>query len=141
MTPLRVLAVLAVAACAGPDPSATDGPGGDTDVVVVDVTFSEHIEPLLAPCVACHRGETADGSFDLTADEDMRALLVDVPSGQAASLSLVEPGDAEYSYLWHKINGTQTLAGGAGSRMPLGERWPAEDIELLGLWIDLGAAP
>jgi len=133
---LGLLMLAAMTACAdGREPFTTDDP---TDAPVIEVTFSEYIEPKLQTCVGCHRGDKPDGALDLTGD--MYEILTTTPSGQA-DMALVEPEDAAYSYLWHKINGSQSLAGGAGTRMPLGERWSDEDIELLALWIDLGAAP
>jgi len=120
------------------DSLETAGTDTDPQVELVDVTFTEHIEPLLVECTGCHRGDAPDGGFDMYGD-DLYDRLVDQPSGQAQDLDLVEPGDAAYSYLWHKINGSQSVAGGAGTRMPLGDPWPDEDVELVALWIDLGA--
>lgn len=134
---LLLLGLLTACADDGLTPAATDDPV-DTDGIL-EPSFAEHIEPMLFQCTGCHRGEAPDGSFDMSGD-DLYGALVDQPSGQAP-LDLVEPGDAEYSYLWHKINGTQSLAGGAGTRMPMGDRWSDEDIEKLAIWIDLGAAP
>lgn len=114
--------------------------GTETDSILVDVSFEEHIQPKLVACTGCHGGEAPDGGFVL-AGGGMYDRIVDVASGQSEKMMLVEPGNSDESYLWHKINGTQSLAGGAGTRMPLGERWSDEDIELLGLWIDLGALP
>lgn len=118
-----------LAGCAEEAPTPTAG-----------VSFTEEIEPRLLACTGCHAGEAPDGSFDLT-DGSMYDRLVEVPSGQAPDLFLVEPGNADYSYLWHKVNGTQSLAGGAGTRMPMGAPWTEADIELLRWWIELGAAP
>ena len=41
-----------------------------------------------------------------------------VPSPQLASVSIIEPGDRGSSYLWHKINDTQSSIGGSGLSMP-----------------------
>ena len=113
----------------------------DTDPRIIEQnpSFEEHIEPMLATCVACHQGAAPDGGFDMTGE--LYDKLVGVNSVQAESLAFVEPGDSRQSYLWHKINGSQSLAGGAGTRMPLGDPWPEEDVALLALWIDLGAEP
>jgi hypothetical protein len=54
-------------------------------------------------------------------------------------MPLIEPGNHLQSYLWHKVAGTQSIAGGLGRRMPVNHEWPEEDIEMLARWIDLGA--
>ena len=110
------MAILGSVACADPELIASS----DTDIreELVDPSFEEHIEPMFKSCLACHQGEAPDGGFDLTGD--MYARLVEQRSIQAESLNLVEPGDSAYSYLWHKLNGSQSLAGGAGTRMPMG---------------------
>lgn len=110
----------------------------DTSPIEGTVSFADEIQPILASCAGCHQGETPDGSLDLSGD--MYAKLVEQASGQS-DLALVEPGDSRYSYVWHKLNGSQSLAGGAGTRMPLGTPLTADDIELVGLWIDAGAEP
>ncbi|MFK7931278.1 MAG: c-type cytochrome domain-containing protein [Myxococcota bacterium] len=125
------------AACSdGHEPFETSTDGSDDTDIYIDVTFEEYIEPKLSGCVGCHQGEKPDGALDLTGD--LYDKLMTLPSGQT-DMALIEPGDANYSYIWHKINGSQSLAGGAGTRMPLGTAWSEEDIELLALWIDLGA--
>ena len=71
--------------------------------------------------------------------------LVDVPSGQATNMNLVEPGSAENSYLWHKLNGTHESVGGFGCAMPrtLGcdeaGKISAEDLATIESWINDGA--
>jgi hypothetical protein len=57
------------------------------------------------------------------------------PAGQA-DMNLIEPGDHLYSYLWHKINGSQSIAGGSGTNMPIGAWLDDAEIELLAEWID-----
>ncbi len=111
-----------------------DGEPGDTD----DEVGFDLVRAQLGGCIGCHSGPAPDGALDLSGDT--RQVLLDTPSGQS-DLPLVEPGDALYSYLYHKVNGTQSVAGGAGSRMPLGEPWTEEQVERLALWIDLGARP
>ena len=67
-------------------------------------------------------------------------------STQATDLAFIEPGDVEASYLWHKINGTQAMAGGGGLDMPktrMGEdptvMTPAQ-LDTIRMWIEGGAA-
>lgn len=103
------------------------------------ITFEDDVLPMLrTECVSCHRGEQPEGALDL--GYDPFGALVDAPSTQS-SLLLVEPYDHLYSYLWHKVNGTQSLAGGSGTRMPLDAPLDAELIDLVGRWIDEGARP
>ena len=57
-------------------------------------------------------------------------------------MSRINPGDRPTSYVWNKINGTQTAVGGVGSQMPLGggPTWlPTNLRDTIGTWIDEGA--
>jgi hypothetical protein len=114
-------------------------PIADTDVDLDTGVpgFAADIAPKMVACTGCHGGDAPDGALDLRTDA---YATLKQESGQAP-LRLVEPGDYLASYLWHKLNGSQALAGGAGTRMPLGEPWSAEDLELVAVWIDLGMAP
>jgi hypothetical protein len=91
-------------------------------------------------CVAaCHE---LGGEYD-------ELLLAPDPYGEIvggfstqSSLRLIEPGDHQSSYLWHKVAGSHGSAGGSGARMPKGG--PAlspGDIDDLANWIDGGATP
>jgi hypothetical protein len=105
--------------------------------------FEDEIAPMIAQqCSGCHGGDAPRGELDLSGDPlFVWAALVDEPSWQTEQMPLVQPGDYLDSYLWHKMNGTQVIAGGSGSRMPLGVELPAGTIEALALWIDEGANP
>lgn len=116
---------------------ACEPPPVDSDEPVnTGLSFEDDIEPMFTGCIGCHAGETPDGALLLTGD--LYTVLLETDSAQA-DMRLVEPGDAMHSYVFHKINGTQSVAGGAGTRMPLGEPWADADIELLATWIDVGA--
>ncbi len=68
--------------------------------------------------------------------------IVQVPSGQTlGTLNFIEPGDPEMSYLWHKLNGTQSEVGGYGNDMPMGmlTRLTPQEIETIEAWILAGA--
>jgi hypothetical protein len=52
---------------------------------------------------------------------------------------LVTPGDSLNSYLFHKVNGTQSLADGSGTQMPIGQAMSDDEIDLIRQWIDDGA--
>lgn len=57
-----------------------------------------------------------------------------------ASMALVAPGDAEKSYLLHKLDGTHLDAGGSGMRMPMGlPPFDAAAVRLFRDWIEAGA--
>ena len=86
-------------------------------------------------CVTCHAGELPAGEFDL-ATAPLEAML-EVPSVQADMLR-VSTGDHLYSYVWHKVNGSQSIAGGNGTNMPLGAWLDDSDINMIAEWIDRG---
>jgi hypothetical protein len=69
------------------------------------------------------------------------ADLVNAPSPTVADIDEVEPGDLDKSYLWHKLNGTQSNVGGLGLQMPQGGMLPPAELELVKLWIEQGANP
>lgn len=56
-------------------------------------------------------------------------------------MSLVEPGSAQDSYLWHKVSGTQGSVGGKGKAMPPKKGLGPEEADLIAAWIDGGAQP
>jgi hypothetical protein len=106
------------------------------------ITLAKDVQPILtASCAVsgCHRGNNPEEGLSLAAGES-HAATVGVPSGQASDLNLVEPGDPQKSYLFHKISGTQRSVGGDGTRMPR-NRAPlrAADIEKIRQWIEQGA--
>ena len=101
--------------------------------------YEEDIHPILArECALCHTGSEPEGETSFV-DEGLHGLL-DVESAQADML-LIEAGDSLYSYLFHKLNQSQTLAGGSGTSMPQGRRLADDDLHLIRDWIDAGAAP
>ena len=112
------------------------GPNAEQPEETTQTPFERDLAPLLAMCSGCHGGTTPEAGLDLT---DPRTIL-EAPSKQI-DMPLVEPGNHLRSYLWHKVAGTQSIAGGLGRSMPPDEPWSADDIELLARWIDLGAPP
>lgn len=136
-----------VAGCAGGGglySTSSDGPvGGSSDGPAEGepVSFANHIQPILTvKCTDCHiPGGLADlAGIELKLTEDVSyALLVDQPSVQDPSLTLVVPGDAESSLLYLKISSDNPPV---GLRMP--EFAPAlsqGDQTLIRDWIDQGA--
>ncbi|MCO4743992.1 MAG: hypothetical protein KC912_04335 [Proteobacteria bacterium] len=102
------------------------------------LSFEADIAPIVQQqCSGCHAGAEAEGGLDLSASP--YDVLQNQESNQS-DLALIEPGDALYSYLWHKVNGTQALAEGSGTSMPLGWWLAPEEIDRIGDWIDEGAA-
>jgi hypothetical protein len=102
-----------------------------------ELSFERDIAPMMQmQCSGCHSGTDAEGGLDLSVAP--YAVLQSQSSIQS-DLPLIEPGDALYSYLWHKINGTQALAEGSGTSMPLGRWLDPEEIDRVGDWIDQGA--
>jgi hypothetical protein len=66
------------------------------------------------------------------------AMLVGVASGGVPALKRVAPGDADNSYIIHKLEGHQAV----GARMPLGGPYlDAQTIGLIRQWITNGAQP
>jgi hypothetical protein len=120
------LAVL-IACCAGFDAAADDA------------RFSRDIVPLLkSRCVMCHMQGSAQAGLTLH-PKGGYANLVGVKSTQSPQL-LIAPGNAENSYLYRKLLGTQAAAGGSGERMPFGDAaLDAAQIELIRRWIEAGA--
>ena len=71
---------------------------------------------------------TADVAYD---------MLIDQPSVQDPSLTLVVADDADASWLFQKISSDNLPV---GIRMPFGApALPQDDIELIRQWIDQGA--
>ena len=105
------------------------------------VDYEGDIQPIWdANCVVgCH---TAGGSKpDLPLGPGMsHAALVGAQSVQT-SLKIVEPGDVDNSYLWHKLNGTQGDVGGSGLSMPFGASLSGTDLATIESWIASGANP
>ncbi len=138
------LALLLAWGCTAPQDPLDSGPvdtGASADTAATDTgpdepdnVYRTRVRPLLAPCVQCHGGELTESELDLT---DPLAL-VGAPAEQS-ELALIEPGHALQSYLWHKVNGSQTIAGGLGGTMPVGWVVTDEQIDALGWWIDQGA--
>ena len=96
--------------------------------------FQRDLAPKLAECAGCHSGEQPQAGLDLSHIRDS----IGVQSAQV-EMALIQPGNHLHSYLWHKVAGTQSIAGGLGQQMPAHSPWAQADIDLLARWIDLGA--
>ncbi len=101
-------------------------------------TFTEIQDQIFTPSCSfsgCHSGPGAPVGLQLTAGVSY-ANLVGVTSGEVPTLQRVQPGNADNSYLIHKLEGTQSV----GSRMPLGGPFLEQaTIDRIRAWIDAGA--
>jgi mono/diheme cytochrome c family protein len=104
----------------------TDTAGAPTYADIQAITSSK--------CSGCHG--TSGG---LTLTGDWHADVVGADANQLASMSLIEPGDPDQSYLVLKVRGTHTAAGGTGEKMPKGGSLSADQIADLEAWITAGA--
>lgn len=106
--------------------------------VAAESQFKRDIQPLLTKhCLMCHIAGAAQAELILYPDP--WSALVNVGSVQSPLL-LVQPGDAEKSYLFHKLRDTQVSAGGSGGSMPFEKSlFDQQQLELVRDWIDQGA--
>jgi hypothetical protein len=90
-------------------------------------------------CSGCHTGsgDSLPGVMNLSTAAASFSSLVGVASIQQSTLDRVSAGDAENSYLVHKIEGASTIT---GQQMPLGgPPLDQETIDRVRSWIDAGA--
>jgi uncharacterized protein (TIGR03118 family) len=127
---------------------ARDGAGNSTtssavqvNVVVAPITLASLQSSVFTPrCTGCHSGGGGGlpGSMNLSSTAATYNALVNVASEQVGSLSRVQPGNPDVSYLVRKLEGTQTV----GERMPQGGPFLNQaTINQVRSWIQAGAAP
>ena len=80
-------------------------------------------------CANCHGSTFPQGLSDITS-------AICRSSRQVSSMNLIEPGDAQNSYLYHKVAGSHTSVGGSGRQMPLGGSWTLDEVDRLAEYID-----
>ena len=139
---LLALVVAGVAACGGNSPTGpTTSPTPSTTPTTpatgnLTATLSSIQREVFNPsCTQHHGDQRVDADLDLTEGRSF-ANLVNAPSVQVG-LHLVEPNDAENSYLIHKLDGR---AGIVGARMPPGGPFITEEaLDVIKAWIDAGA--
>ncbi len=136
---LLLLLAIGVAACGSDSPTAptaptppttTPTPGALTATLssIQSVVFNDS-------CIGHHGDHATDADLDLREGQAF-SNLVNRQSVQVA-LDLVEPNDAENSYLIHKLDGR---AGIVGDRMPpAGPFLSQADIDVIKQWINAGA--
>ena len=125
-----VLLVASAAACDSPTSPTPTAPGG-----LMPRLSSIQTVIFNASCIEHHGDHATEAGLDLTAGNAF-ANLVNAPSVQVA-LDRVTPGDAENSYLIHKLDGR---AGIVGDRMPTnGPFLTAAQVDVIEQWINDGA--
>jgi hypothetical protein len=133
----------------GAFPSGNGTQGGNFvatfEVVGIQPTLQSIQTNVFTPlCAACHTGGGAQlpGSLNLSSVSASHSNLVGVASIWTPSVQRVEAGDADNSFLIHKLEGT-VPGGGAvpGARMPFGGQPLSQaTIDTIRQWIDAGAA-
>ena len=139
----------------GPPPDS--GPPLCTPMCPVDTTvvgpldFATEVEPIfLNNCSngACHTGAGLGGTKILTAGM-ICATTVGVVAAETTGTTMmprITAGDAEQSYLFHKVRGTHNCPppdgpDGSGGRMPYGAPCLSPtDLGTIRAWIDDGAS-
>lgn len=132
------LAAVWLAACGGGSGDGySAGPAADDPNAPMTATFTSIQSHVFTPiCTKCHAGSTAPAGLQLDAANSY-GMLVGVDSGEVSSLKRVEAGNADNSYLIHKLEGHQSV----GQRMPLGGPYLDQaTINLIRQWINNGAA-
>ena len=127
---VRVSLLLVVGCGSSPTSPTPVAPGG----LLPQLSSIQRI--IFTPSCAGHHGDHAtDAGLDLTAGNAF-SNLVNVRSVQVA-LDRVTPGNAENSYLIHKLDGR---AGIVGDRMPPGGQFlTTAQIDVIKQWINDGA--
>jgi len=119
---------------------ATTGAGGCDLEPLPSASFATDIyEPIITARCSCHVVGAPNG---LAMPDALTAQTNLVDAMAMSELVLVTPGDSDMSYLWAKLTGLQdTIEGGGGGMMPLGDTMPCNEIVAIGAWIDGGALP
>ena len=129
---LLFVALLAGAACGAGIPDVPEDQ---------QVSYAEHLEPLMIKrCLGCHTAEEPKAELVLEVGRGY-AQLVGRASEQVPSLQLVVPGDAEASYLWHKLDHSAVRGKGMPRTLTGSKRLPDAELELIHRWIEDGARP
>lgn len=130
-----LLVIAAVAACGSDSPTAPTTPTTPDPDELMPTLSSIQTRIFNESCIGHHGDHATEADLDLT-DGMSYAQLVNMPSFQVPSLNRVAPGDAENSYLIHKLEGR---AGIVGDPMPPGGLLTTEQIDVIRQWINNGA--
>ncbi len=115
-------------------------PSGCTDLSTVaetpSVDFASRIQPIFNNngCVNCHGG---NGNLYLDPGSSYNNL-VGVPASAPVPVNRVQPGQADQSFLFWKVNCDDPAS---GSRMPIGGSLTPAEQALIRDWINQGALP
>ncbi len=124
----------------GTNTTGTNTTGTNTTGTTQALSLAADVQPIFdASCAisGCHAGNNPAQGLDLSAGNAYDAL-VNVPSTQDSMYHLVEPGDADASYLVMKVEGTAMF----GNPMPpSGSLLPSDQQQTIRDWIDQGANP
>lgn len=152
------LSLLALSACGGDDGKTGSTQADHSDVALV---LGAGSGPTGSCSIASCHGEAGVANLDFTSKENLRELLVGVPSCEAPGMNLVEPGNPERSWLWIKLTGKMSNpsngdleadpswgepgkgcgATGFGKRMPRVSPYtlPQKQLDEIRSWIEAGA--
>ena len=132
-TTLGLLLARSLTGCASEDDTDTDT---DTDTDVYPAHNAD-IQPIWdSKCSNYHPSDSKDG-LNL---RNAYTKIVDVASDDIPSMSLIEPGDETKSYIWLKLVGSHSAAGGSGAAMPKGTKVVSTaEKDLILEWIKDGA--
>jgi hypothetical protein len=105
----------------------------------MQATFTNVQNQIFNPSCAfsgCHSSGSASAGLDLS-EGQAYDNIVNVPSDVQGSKDLVEPGDADNSYLYLKVIGDESISGGQMPRF--GDPLSQDLQDLLRDWIEAGA--
>ena len=107
--------------------------GEGVETATSTYTYTADISSILSSCMGCHGNS---GGFTLNYSNLFTA-------SSAGGMQYITAGDPSQSYLWHKINGTQSSVGGSGSNMATkpGVNLSTTDFDTIEAWINAGALP
>lgn len=104
-------------------------------------SYVRDIEPILVKaCGDCHGAEDPKKGLDLSQGHGY-ANLVDRKSQEVLELALVKAGDANASYLWHKLSHNAEKGRGMPRTLFGAKQLPQEQRDLVQRWIQEGAKP
>ena len=108
--------------------------GGHENTEPVSGSGYSAVQDIFAnSCTGCH----AENSTPPVLDGDLCTDIVGVDS--SIDMAQIEVGDADNSYLLHKINNTHLDVGGGGGQMPIGGALSPDEVTILTDWINDGA--
>ena len=105
-------------------------------------TWSGRVLPILqSRCGGCHGGNSPQGGLNLLGSAHDVYLRLQQRSSQEPLLQLVQPGDANKSYLWRKLSGDGSIV---GARMPIdpfegNAALPTDQLDDIQEWISFNA--